>query len=718
MASNPSDKLDESDLSDAELPWSDHGSDLDENDGESDGALHSDPTMGVSDPGLVGPSDVKKRKVPGAKSKDKGTTKLRVKAKKDILPDWSEVTSEGTQIPTLSFTPSAGPALVNPGDGSPLDYFRHFVPVSFMKDMARASNLYVADRAKKCNPKTGKLPVWADKWDPLDETDSAELDAFIAAHIHMGVSSKPEIFYYWFGDDWDVCSPLREAMTYKRFQLLNRNFHVSCPDMDSGENRDRLSKVRPLLDLLNEKCKQGKVPPRELAVDEAMVGFRGRLSFLQYCPMKPTKRGIKVWVLACAPGYVYSFNVYTGKGDIVSSGTGQGLGASVVLNLTEPLHGQGYRVFCDRFFTSVGLTQELWEKGTEVCGTVLGGRKGLPDQAKKDKIKDAKLKQGQSVKFQREVTANEKSGMLFCTWMDKKPVPVLSSGIDHTDTVVQRTVDRSGKRVDVSCPLPIAEYNKHMGYVDHADQLRQYYELGRRSIRWWTYLFWYCIDTAICNAFILHCEANPGRKLSQLEFRRKLRDQLIAPLRAARSKTKSEPVSESAATSSGPPTPMPAVSAVEQKPSSQHSSMPASRSLLRPSITHPSFSNVKLKQIGAISPDLLSHPSLHTPRMPSPLPSAQSNFEIVRNQVGRGVLAPLPAEPVTLPADFGCRIQKPPNVRGDCVSCKRRVRELGGAGPFTKSSYRCYPCGQVICNKKDCFLSIHGYFSPERLCQF
>ena len=183
---------------------------------------------------------LKKRKVAGCKGTVKGSTK------KDNLPVWSEVTSEEIQVPKLSFkSPKpTGPAPAILSDGSPLDYYRNFVPVDFMKDMARASNLYVADRAKRCNPKTNKLPRWAEKWEPVDETDSAELDAFIAAHIFMGISSKPEIFDYWYGDEWDACKPLREVMNYTRFQLLNCNFHVSCPGMDSGEEGDRLSKVQ------------------------------------------------------------------------------------------------------------------------------------------------------------------------------------------------------------------------------------------------------------------------------------------------------------------------------------------------------------------------------------------------------------------------------------------------------------------------------------------
>ncbi|KAK3785167.1 hypothetical protein RRG08_021965 [Elysia crispata] len=57
---------------------------------------------------------------------------------------------------------------------------------------------------------------------------------------------------------------------------------------------------------------------RELSVDEAMVGFKGRLSFKQYMPAKPTKWSIKVWTVSDARlGYCLGYDVYTGKGSRV-----------------------------------------------------------------------------------------------------------------------------------------------------------------------------------------------------------------------------------------------------------------------------------------------------------------------------------------------------------------------------------------------------------------
>ena len=46
----------------------------------------------------------------------------------------------------------------------------------------------------------------------------------------------------------------------------------------------------------------------------AMIPFKGRSSLKQYLPMKPVKRGIKVWVRADAnTGYVSAFDVWKKK---------------------------------------------------------------------------------------------------------------------------------------------------------------------------------------------------------------------------------------------------------------------------------------------------------------------------------------------------------------------------------------------------------------------
>ena len=77
---------------------------------------------------------------------------------------------------------------------------------------------------------------------------------------------------------------------------------------------DALFKLRPFLESLLANFRRLYTPGRELSIDEQMISFKGRLSFLQYMPKKPTKWGMKAFVLADSnTGYVYNWKLYTGK---------------------------------------------------------------------------------------------------------------------------------------------------------------------------------------------------------------------------------------------------------------------------------------------------------------------------------------------------------------------------------------------------------------------
>ena len=76
--------------------------------------------------------------------------------------------------------------------------------------------------------------------------------------------------------------------------------------------------------------------------------------------MKPVKRGFKVWVRADAVNG--DFNVYVGQpGDGTTVETG--VGERVIKQLTEPLQGKHYQIFCDNFFSSCSLFDDLLQQG-------------------------------------------------------------------------------------------------------------------------------------------------------------------------------------------------------------------------------------------------------------------------------------------------------------------------------------------------------------------
>ena len=79
----------------------------------------------------------------------------------------------------------------------------------------------------------------------------------------------------------------------------------------SDPQYDRIWKVRPVIDVLSKTFLDVYTPHATNSIDEAMIPFKGRSALKQYIPLKPIKRGIKVWTRADAEnGYVSQFQVY------------------------------------------------------------------------------------------------------------------------------------------------------------------------------------------------------------------------------------------------------------------------------------------------------------------------------------------------------------------------------------------------------------------------
>ena len=114
-----------------------------------------------------------------------------------------------------------------------------------------------------------------------------------------------------------------------------------------------------------------------------MIKFQGRSSLKQYMPLKPTKRGIKVWVAADSTNsYFTRFEVYSGKKDDTVE---HGLGAKVVK--TPDFKGKYHCVFFDNYFTTLKFLENLEKDDIYSCGTARKDLKGFPEMLKQAKLK-------------------------------------------------------------------------------------------------------------------------------------------------------------------------------------------------------------------------------------------------------------------------------------------------------------------------------------------
>ena len=140
------------------------------------------------------------------------------------------------------------------------------------------------------------------------------------------------------------------------FMHFNNNDNI-----ETYQGPSKLFKIYPVLSHLNTKFQILYLPGQNIAIDEFLTLWRGRITFRQYIPSKSSKVGIKSYELCeSSSGYLWSFIIYTGK-DImfqtafISGDTNET--ATIVLSPVEPLLKMGPRCGWTIF-----ITLHLWLK--------------------------------------------------------------------------------------------------------------------------------------------------------------------------------------------------------------------------------------------------------------------------------------------------------------------------------------------------------------------
>ena len=205
-------------------------------------------------------------------------------------------------------------------------------------------------------------------------------------------------------------------------------------------------------------------PRQQLAIDERMVKSRHRSGIHQYIKDKPTKWGIKLWVLAdSSNGYTIDFNVYNGKtaGREVSV---HGLGYDVVVKLIQPFLNQEYHLYIDNFYTSDVLLRYLFQHGVPTTGTIRENSRGFPANMKNGKqwSKASNAERG-SMRWERNPP------ILALQWLDNKVVSMFTTIGNAIDSLQVRRKTKTGgvwRNRNVQQPQAIATYNQYMNAVD------------------------------------------------------------------------------------------------------------------------------------------------------------------------------------------------------------------------------------------------------------
>jgi len=203
-------------------------------------------------------------------------------------------------------------------------------------------------------------------------------------------------------------------------------------------------------------------PAADVAIDESLRLWKGRLAMKQYIPLKRARFGLKSYELCeSGSGYIWNSIIHTGP-TMVLEQSSDGLKSSmIVLTLGKKLLDQGYCFYMDNWYSSPTLFKQLSQWQTDFVGTVRVSRCRMPTNLK--------------VKIPKGTTKTHFSeDLMALKWHDMREICMLSTFHDSS-MVTAKT--RSGQK---DKPAVITDYNKNMGAVDMADQMLQSYQVERK----------------------------------------------------------------------------------------------------------------------------------------------------------------------------------------------------------------------------------------------
>ena len=209
-------------------------------------------------------------------------------------------------------------------------------------------------------------------------------------------------------------------MSRARFLCIMK-FLRFCPPNEVNKRRPK-TRIEPFLDLLRERSQSFMTPLQNIAIDEALILWKGRLGFRQFIKTKRSRFWIKVFALCPSDpgwsGYTWNFEVYYGRDSDFTvndpSASSLSISEKIVVHLMRDLLDSGRHVVTDNWYTSLRLSDYLLTRETTLTGVVRSGR-GPPKRLMAEKLDKHK-----SVFVRKENT-------LIVKYMDRKEVTVLST---------------------------------------------------------------------------------------------------------------------------------------------------------------------------------------------------------------------------------------------------------------------------------------------------
>ena len=165
---------------------------------------------------------------------------------------------------------------------TPVGYLFLFISADVIAHIVTKTNRYAQQFIKS---QTLKENSRVHKWKPVARK---EMLLFLGLLLLMGIIKKPEIAQYWSSHPLLSTSLFGCVIIRDRWQLILKFLHFTDNENAPSPidpNRDRLYKIRILLNKLMFNFQTVYTPAINMCIDEELVMYKGQLFFKQYLPL-------------------------------------------------------------------------------------------------------------------------------------------------------------------------------------------------------------------------------------------------------------------------------------------------------------------------------------------------------------------------------------------------------------------------------------------------
>jgi len=398
---------------------------------------------------------------------------------------------------------------------TPIGCIMAFTPTCFYIKITQETNKYALTRFDYENKGFGNFRLHGVAMRKVTLKEIFQFHGILINMMLYPYTGRP-FSSYWSQQRTEGLHSFTKIMSLKRFTQIR-----SCLSFSSGEkNNDALFKIRPILNMLKKTIGFYVNVGSDVSLDEAT--FANRSSYggelIYFNPKKPAgKFHFKMYAICCPYTSVmvrmrFATRDTTETADAKVEGEDD-LGDRILEEVNTHPKGDLYEskidsivldmcrylpkmtvVNMDNWYTSIPSCIALRDVNVYVRGTLRANRMLLP--------KKIALSNSEKIRGFRKIAVNQEHGITAISWMDKKPVLMLSTADGTSTEDVVRKEGRS--KVVVPALKCIAQYNKRMGGVDRHDELRNMFSLHRRHkfMKYYKSLYFCVFDVALTNALL------------------------------------------------------------------------------------------------------------------------------------------------------------------------------------------------------------------------